>query len=126
MNKITQFHIPGFRSTRVLYMLVELKSLYKDFPEIEVREWTDIAKFRSKKPAWYLKLNPNGKIPFMIDHKNDVQMFDSCAICTYLLEQYDTDSKLLSKKPQDRALFHQLSAWAGGTIDNLTATSSPT
>ncbi len=41
-----------------------------------------------QKEEWYLKINPNGKIPAIIDHAaNDITIFESGAILLYLAEK---------------------------------------
>jgi len=45
-----------------------------------------------------LKINPNGRIPAIVDHNNkDYSVFESGAVMIYLCEKYDTEEKLLPK-----------------------------
>ncbi|KAJ5294583.1 hypothetical protein N7508_009404 [Penicillium antarcticum] len=45
-----------------------------------------------QKEDWFLKINPNGRIPAMLDGSQRV--FESGAIMTYLVDKYDTDRKI--------------------------------
>jgi len=52
----------------------------------------DISK-NMQKEDWYLKINPNGRIPAMVDHsRGDFPVFESGAMCLYLAEHYDKDA----------------------------------
>lgn len=54
-----------------------------------------------QKQDWYLKLNPNGRIPTLIDHDNgDFVIFESGAILIYLAEK---SGKFLPKEVKGRS-----------------------
>jgi GSH-dependent disulfide-bond oxidoreductase len=54
-----------------------------------------------QKEEWFLKINPNGRIPAIIDHANgDFAVFESGAILIYLAEK---TGKLLPTEPKARS-----------------------
>lgn len=126
------YHLPGFRSARPLWLYLELRATYgASVPDLQIHEFPDVILFRTSKPAWFLELNPNGKVPVLVDETCDVVMWDGCAICMHLLDRYDTKGLFLPRASADaegvriRALFQQMSFYCIGTLDNLAAVSSP-
>lgn len=79
MAKVKIYGVPQSRASRVLWCARELKL---DFELVE----TDF-KVGAKQPE-YLKINPNGRVPAIID--GDVVMFESHAINLYLAGKYGT------------------------------------
>ena len=64
----------------------------------------DFSKLEQKE-EWYLKINPNGRIPAIVDKDNgDFPVFESGAILIYLAEKY---GKFLSKDPKERSIAIQ-------------------
>jgi len=55
------------------------------------------------KADWYVKLNPNGRLPTIIDPNNkDFTLWESGAILEYLVETYDKEGKLNGATPEDK------------------------
>ena len=69
---------------------------------------------REQKEPWYLKINPNGRIPTIVDHDNDdFAVFESGALMIYLAEKA---GKLLPTDVKGRSLVIQ---WLMFQIGNL-------
>lgn len=66
---------------KVSIMLEELKVKYKVHK-------IDLGK-QTQKEAWFLKLNPNGRIPVLKDNENNKVIFESGAILYYLAIKYN-------------------------------------
>jgi glutathione S-transferase len=86
------------RAARALWMVRELGVPFEHIP-IEMKDL---------KGADYLKINPNGKVPTLID--GDFKLFESMAINLYLAAKYNKDGFLPADLEQ-QALCHQWSFW---------------
>jgi glutathione S-transferase len=133
-STLTLYHAHNCRSSRVIMFYIELRAALlacgrEPPPPLAIVRFKDVDAFRNTDYDWYLAINPNGKVPTLVDSaagdQPPIVMWDSCAICSYLLEQYDRTFCLQREDAAGRALYHQLSYYLSGTIDNLAATSSP-
>lgn len=97
---ITVYGVPRSRAMRCLWMLEELGVPYENVP-------THFATGDCKTPD-YLKINPNGHIPALVD--GDVTLFESLAINLYLARKYDGGLWPTSVADEGRA--YQWSIWA--------------
>jgi len=92
-------HNKGPNGWKVAIVLEELgltyETIYFDFQKGE------------QKSAEHTKYNPNGRIPTIIDHKNnDYTLWESDAILFYLAERYDTEHKISVSDAGEK--FHEL------------------
>ncbi|KAF7965671.1 hypothetical protein HWV62_18716 [Athelia sp. TMB] len=77
---------------KVSILLEELKAVYGSAVDYDV-EKIDISTNRQKEP-WFIKLNPNGRIPVLVDRsRNNFNVFETAAILLYLEQHYDKEKK---------------------------------
>ena len=90
---LTLYTAPTPNGYKISIMLEEIGLPY------EVRV-LDLSKGEQKE-EWYLKINPNGRIPAIVDHDNDdFAVFESGAIMLYLAEK---TGRLLPKEEKARS-----------------------
>lgn len=61
------------------------------------------------KKEWYLKINPNGLIPLIVD--GDVTLYESNAILLYIAETYDKEGKFSYKLDKNPIEYWQQVQW---------------
>ena len=74
-------------------------------------ESIDISTNRQKEP-WFIKLNPNGRIPTLVDRsRNNFNVFESAAILLYLQQHYDKDNKFAFDRETDPDNYSEMLQW---------------
>lgn len=67
---------------------------------------------------WFIKLNPNGRIPVMVDHsRNDFAVFETSAILLYLAQHYDKDHVFWFDAEKEPDAYSELLQWIFFTVD---------
>jgi len=56
---------------------------------------------------FYLSINPNGKVPALVDNDNDLVLLESGAICNYLGTRFSESGLLPNFSISERALYDQ-------------------
>ncbi|RFU35352.1 hypothetical protein B7463_g985, partial [Scytalidium lignicola] len=95
-------------------ILEELKEAYgKEYTFQSINIMQNI-----QKEPWFIKINPNGRIPALVDHdRNDFPVFEGAAILTYLTRYYDPENKFsFDNDPDDLSRAEQWIAWQTGGI----------
>jgi len=104
------------RGLRVMWCLEELEQSY---------ELIDLKLFEGEQRSEaFLKLNPAGKVPALIDHgARDEQgeplvVTESCAILTYLAEKHSADERsLIPSASLERTRYHQWMAFGATELE---------
>ena len=100
------YGVSGSRALRSLWAIEEVGVEYEHVP-------THF--FNDSKTEEYLGVNPNGRIPALVD--GDVTLFESMAINLYLAKKYGGD--LYPSNEADEAHAMQWSVWAISEIEPL-------
>jgi glutathione S-transferase len=78
--------------------------------------FVDRANAAHKAPA-YLKLNPNGQIPVLVD--GDFVLYEAAAICLYLADRHPEAQLAPPTGTQERALLVQWLVWCTNTLQAM-------
>lgn len=105
------YYSPMSSATRIHWALEELGVPYE---KIKV----DLAAGEQKKPE-YLALNPNGKVPLVVD--DGMVIFESLAILLYLGERYGVEKDLFPPPTPLRAEAFKWMAWGTATLSETGA-----
>ncbi|MGZ8253391.1 MAG: glutathione S-transferase family protein [Burkholderiaceae bacterium] len=76
----------------------------------------DRASAAHKSPA-YLKLNPNGQIPVLVD--GDFVLYEAAAICLYLADEYPEAKLAPPLRTPERGHFYQWLFWCTNTLQAM-------
>ncbi|KAM6501694.1 Glutathione S-transferase, C-terminal-like protein [Amanita muscaria] len=114
---IVLYGLPTPNGVPITALLEELKAVY---PGIDYDvEYIDLSKQTQKEP-WFLKLNPNGRIPVIVDRsRNNFAVFETSAILLYLAQHYDKESKFTfdpAKNPDEYSVLLQWLFFAHGGL----------
>ncbi|MFA6237856.1 MAG: glutathione S-transferase family protein [Bacteriovorax sp.] len=101
---ITLYGSPRSSAGRCIWTLEEAGAQYT-MKEVDMRN-------KEHKSPEFLKINPNGKVPAMVD--GDLTLFESMAINFYIAEAYKKD--LLGSTAAEKGLVHQWSFWASSEL----------
>jgi glutathione S-transferase len=106
MHKPKLFGISGSRALRAIWGIEEVGIDYEHVP---------VTFGADSKTVDYLSVNPNGRIPALID--GDLHLFESMAINLYLTKRYG--GALYPTNANDEAKAWQWSVWAISEIEPL-------
>lgn len=102
MKTIKIYGSPKSSAGRVYWTLEELGIPYERVP-------LNMSK-KEHKADDFIKLNPNGKIPCLVD--GDLVLWESMAINTYLAEKYDNKGLLKGQNAEEVGRIAQWSYWS--------------
>lgn len=71
----------------------------------------------TQKEPWFIKLNPNGRIPVLIDrNRENFAVFETAAILLYLEQHYDTQLKFLFNAATHPNDYSEMLQWMFFTV----------
>lgn len=60
---------------------------------------------------WFLKINPNGRIPALVDTSTGITVFESGAVMLYLADTYDKTRKVSYDRTTDPKRYYEMVQW---------------
>lgn len=100
------YHCPNTRSARALWMLEECEADY----EIEI-----VNVMEGDKPAEFLKINPMGKVPTLVD--DGAVITESIAICAYLADKYPEKNLAPEIRTPERGKYYRWMFFLGAVLE---------
>ncbi|KAH6679982.1 glutathione S-transferase II [Plectosphaerella plurivora] len=95
----------GYKASIVLEELKEAYGLDYTFQPIDIHK-------NVQKEPWFTAINPNGRIPAIVDHDNgDLAVFEGNAILSYLTRRYDTENRISFAITDDD--YTRAESWVG-------------
>ncbi|KAG6830387.1 hypothetical protein H0H87_008274, partial [Tephrocybe sp. NHM501043] len=65
-----------------------------------------------QKQPWYIKLNPNGRIPVLVDrNRGDFPVFETAAILLYLEQHYDPERIFTFDPVEESNEYSEMLQW---------------
>ncbi|KIK65335.1 hypothetical protein GYMLUDRAFT_219257 [Collybiopsis luxurians FD-317 M1] len=102
------YTFPTPNGIKVSAFLEELKTVYPIQYDVES---INISTDRQKEP-WFIKLNPNGRIPVLVDrNRDDFVVFETAAILLYLQQHYDKHNKFGWDPKENPDLYSETLQW---------------
>ncbi|MCJ8339863.1 MAG: glutathione S-transferase family protein [Pseudomonadales bacterium] len=104
------FYYPGNASMAPHFLLEELG--------VEYQLMLVDRKTQAQKSAEYLKLNPTGRIPTLVDTQggSDLVVFESSAICLHLLDKHPDSQLIPDLEDPLRSKFYQWLMYLNNTV----------
>lgn len=103
------YYYPGNASLAPHILLEEIGAPFE-------RVFVDRTKAAHKTPE-YLKLNPNGRIPVLVD--GSFVLYESAAICLYLADRFPQARLAPALQSAERAHFYQWMFWCTNTLQAM-------
>ncbi|CAE7231970.1 unnamed protein product [Rhizoctonia solani] len=95
----------GYKVSILLEELKEAYGLQYTFRNIDIRN-------NEQKEPWFLKINPNGRIPALVDPSRDnFIVFESAAVILYLAQHYDKERKFSYDPVTEPNLYSEQLQW---------------
>ncbi|KAF8604249.1 glutathione S-transferase [Ceratobasidium sp. AG-I] len=95
----------GFKTSIILEELKAAYGFKYEFQGIKMQE-------NEQKSPWFLKINPNGRIPALVDRsRGNFAVFESAAILLYVAQHYDTENKFSYDPAKDADLYSEQLQW---------------
>ncbi|KXN83691.1 Disulfide-bond oxidoreductase YfcG [Leucoagaricus sp. SymC.cos] len=90
-------------------LLEELKVFY---PKLDYEVKSLDIRTNVQKEEWFIKINPNGRIPAIVDRaRNNFLVFETSAILLYLAQHYDPENKLSFSPVTDPDNYSEMVQW---------------